>query len=82
MLPPSVETLKHRLIKRGTDSQSVIQKRVEQAEREIGMAKEYDYVFVNDDLDAAVDDLELIMKSAKYLVNQNKDLIKGVLEKC
>ena len=46
------------------------------------MAKEYDYVFVNDDLDAAVDDLELIMKSAKYLVNQNKDLIKGVLEKC
>ena len=77
-----METLKHRLIKRGTDSQSVIQKRVEQAEREIGMAKEYDYVFVNDDLDAAVDDLELIMKSAKYLVNQNKDLIKGVLEKC
>ncbi len=82
MLPPSIEVLKHRLIGRGTDSEEVIKRRVSEAEREIHMSYKYDYVFVNDELSKAVDDLENIMKSAKYLVSQNKDLIKGVLEKC
>lgn len=82
MLPPSIEELVHRLEGRGTETEEVISKRVTQAYREIRLANNYDYVFINDDLSQAVDDLMMIMKSAKHLVNKNNDLIKGVLEKC
>ena len=82
MLPPSIEELAERLRGRGTESEEVISKRVMEAYREIRLANNYDYVFVNDYLSEAVDDLMMIMKSAKHLVNKNNDLIKGVLEKC
>ncbi len=82
MLPPSIEVLASRLVGRGTETDEVIGKRVAQASREIRLAGNYDYVFINDDLSGAVDDLMMIMKSAKHLVNKNNDLIKGVLEKC
>lgn len=82
MLPPSIEELAHRLEGRGTETEEVIQKRVTQAYREIRLVNNYDYVFVNDNLSEAVDDLIMIMKSAKHLVNKNNEIIKGVLEKC
>ncbi len=82
MLPPSIEELAKRLEERGTETRDAIEKRVAQASREIRLAGNYDYVFINDDLGRAVDDLIMIMKSAKHLVNKNNDLIKGVLEKC
>ena len=75
MLPPSVEELKTRLIKRGTDSLEVIDKRVSQAMREISLACNYDYVFVNDRLDEAVQDLLSIMKAARLGVRQYQALI-------
>ena len=70
MLPPSVETLKHRLEKRGTESQEVVEKRLKQAKKEIEFASEYDYIFVNDDLDDAVFDLKAIIR-ANALLNEN-----------
>lgn len=82
MLPPSIEVLRRRLIKRGTESMEVIEKRVAQAIREIKHVPNYDYIFINDKLDDAVDDLIDIMKSAKHLSRLNNDTIKGVLQKC
>lgn len=70
MLPPSVEVLKHRLEKRGTESQEVVEKRLKQAKKEIEFAREYDYIFVNDDLDDAVFDLKAIIR-ANALLNEN-----------
>lgn len=70
MLPPSVEALKHRLEKRGTESQEVVEKRLKQAKKEIEFASEYDYIFVNDDLDDAVFDLKAIIR-ANALLNEN-----------
>lgn len=70
MLPPSVEALKHRLEKRGTESQEVVEKRLKQAKKEIEFAREYDYIFVNDDLDDAVFDLIAIIR-ANALLNEN-----------
>lgn len=52
--PPSVETLRQRLIGRATDSPEVIEERVGKAEYEIGFAPEFDCRVVNDDLDVAV----------------------------
>ena len=52
--PPSVEVLRERLIKRGTDSMEDIQNRVDKAEFEISIGPQFDYTVINDDLETAV----------------------------
>lgn len=51
--PPSVEELRHRLEGRGTDAPEVIEQRLSKAEYEMTFATRFDYVVVNDDLEAA-----------------------------
>ena len=48
--PPSLEELRERLEKRGTDSPAVIERRLANASGEMARAGEYMYRFVNDDL--------------------------------
>ena len=50
---PSLKELKHRLSSRGTDTQEVIEGRIEMATREVQRITEYDYLVINDDLDVA-----------------------------
>lgn len=52
--PPSVEVLRERLTGRATDSAEMIERRLAKAEWEMGFAKEFDAVVVNDDLEVAV----------------------------
>ena len=54
-MPPDIDTLKSRLVARGTDSPDTIQKRLAKAEYEMGFAKDFDTVVVNDILSDAVD---------------------------
>ena len=54
IMPPSVEALRQRLIKRGTDSVEVIAERIGKAEYEMSFAPQFDRVIVNDDLPVAV----------------------------
>lgn len=70
MLPKSMDVLQKRLEKRGTESQETIEKRLQQAAREIAFAPQYDYVFFNDDLETAVNDLKSIIR-ANALLNEN-----------
>jgi guanylate kinase len=51
--PPSVEELRKRLLKRGTDSIEDIETRVKKAEYELTFAKHFDVIIVNDDLEKA-----------------------------
>ncbi|MDL2322625.1 guanylate kinase [Bacteroidales bacterium OttesenSCG-928-A17] len=51
--PPSIEELKNRLEKRGTDSPQVIADRISKAEYELNLASQYDKIIVNDDLEQA-----------------------------
>lgn len=51
--PPSVETLRQRLVGRGTDAPEVIEKRIERAEFELTFAEKSDVVIINDDLQTA-----------------------------
>ncbi len=53
IMPPSVEELRARLIKRGTDTSDQINMRVEKAFSEILLADSFDRVIINDDLDRA-----------------------------
>ena len=52
--PPSIEALRKRLERRGTDSSADIEKRLERAEYELAQAGHFDCVIVNDDLESAV----------------------------
>ncbi|MBM3618456.1 MAG: guanylate kinase [Alphaproteobacteria bacterium] len=54
ILPPSLPELERRLRARAQDSEEVVQKRMEKAISEISHWTEYDYVIVNQDLDAAL----------------------------
>ena len=53
IMPPSMEELRARLEKRGTDSQETIEKRLKNADGEMARAGEYMYRIVNDELDTA-----------------------------
>ena len=53
--PPSIEVLKERWIKRGTDSAEVIAKRIEKAAEEISQQIHFDHIVLNDNLDAATE---------------------------
>ena len=55
IMPPSLEVLRERLEKRGTDGPEEIDRRVARAAIEVGRAGEYDAQVVNDDLDTAVE---------------------------
>ncbi len=74
-LPPSMEELKNRLIGRNTDSQDVINKRLNTAIWEIEQAKNYDYVLVNDTVSKAADTLLAIIESEKCSANRNENLL-------
>ena len=55
--PPSLAELGSRLRGRGTEDESTIARRLESGRREMAVAGFYDYIIVNDNLDAAVDSL-------------------------
>ncbi len=52
IMPPSVNALKERLLKRATDSLEVINDRVEKASQEMTFAPRFDRIVVNDDLES------------------------------
>lgn len=59
---PSVEVLRERLINRGTDTAEAIEKRVAKAASEMEFAAgKFDYVLVNDDLDAALAEADKVV---------------------
>jgi guanylate kinase len=50
---PSIETLRQRLILRGTETPDSLEKRIKKATEELEFAKYFDYVVTNDQLDRA-----------------------------
>jgi guanylate kinase len=62
VMPPSVEELRKRLIRRGTDSPEKIEMRVEKAASEILLADRFDLVIINDDLEEACAEIMRVVK--------------------
>ena len=61
VLPPSSEALETRLRKRGEDTEEQIRRRLQVAREELRAVQEYDYVVVNDTVDACVEGLRAII---------------------
>ena len=55
--PPSYEVLKERLVARRQDPPEAIRRRLQWAQREFGVAGEFDYAIINDRLEVAADAL-------------------------
>jgi guanylate kinase len=62
IMPPSIEELRNRLEKRGTDSPEVIDQRIARAEYEISQAPHFDKIVVNDDLATAQSEVLTLVK--------------------
>lgn len=69
--PPSVDELRRRLKKRGTESEEIIEKRVSQAERELSFVSEYDYNIVNGALEDAIDDFFAVIRAEQLKINKD-----------
>src|SRR5215211_6352268 len=65
VLPPSFEALERRLRGRSKDTEEDIQRRLETARAEVVAFVEYDYVIVNDELDACVNRLRAIVTAER-----------------
>ena len=61
--PPTLDVLRERLTSRHTETPEVIARRLERATMEMAMAKEYDHIVINDDLDRAVAEVENLIFS-------------------
>jgi guanylate kinase len=61
ILPPSLDVLKDRLEKRGTDNEVQIKTRIEKAEEEITFSKKFDHIVLNDDLNKASEQVKMLV---------------------
>jgi guanylate kinase len=61
--PPDPAVLRERLAGRGTDSEEAIDARLETAKQELAVQGDFDHCVVNDDLDAAADQLAAIVRA-------------------
>ncbi|MBI3534098.1 MAG: guanylate kinase [Deltaproteobacteria bacterium] len=60
--PPNLQALEKRLRSRGTDSETIIQKRLKNATKELQEAKQFDKIILNDNLERAYLELKNLIK--------------------
>ena len=82
IIPPSLDELKKRLILRGLDADDVINRRMENAMKELKHAKYFDYIVLNDDFNRALNDITSIIFDKNYEYNEtyNKNILKDLLD--
>jgi guanylate kinase len=79
VLPPSFEILEQRLRGRSQDDEAAIARRLITARAEVGAVREYDYVVVNDALNACVDRLRAIVLAERARLASMAAQIEGIV---
>ena len=80
IMPPSMEELKDRLIKRQTESKKKILQRFKTAYNEINEYTKYNYVVVNDKVDKAVEKVKSIITAEKCRVDRIEEIYLNTKE--
>ncbi|KQQ58723.1 MULTISPECIES: guanylate kinase [Rhizobium/Agrobacterium group] len=83
ILPPTMTELQSRLHRRAEDTEEVIQTRLANSRSEIEHWRDYDYVILNDDLQAAFEAVEAIVKAERVRRDRRHgmfDFVRGLLE--
>jgi guanylate kinase len=73
ILPPNRSVLEQRLRERGQNREDDIQRRLDDARREIENYEKYDYILVNDRLDESVEGLKAIVLSERLRRSGHED---------
>ena len=76
--PPSVQELRRRLEKRGTETPEVIDKRIARAKEECSFMDAYDYVVVNAGLEECVEEMHALLQSLHLSKNNQSRLIADI----
>ena len=83
VLPPCISALRERLNSRAQDDAAVIERRMQEAVREMSHYNEFDYIVINDDFERAREELAAIFISNRtlkeYQQEKNADLLAALL---
>jgi guanylate kinase len=80
ILPPSWEELKRRLLTRSADSAQAIKTRLKAAKKEIELAKNFDYIVINNTLENTLDELESIIHATKAKAIKHGKMIEELIK--
>lgn len=80
LTPPNTAALKSRLLNRGTEDISLVEKRLEEAVEEIKMMDHYDYAVENDQVENAVSKIKHIIESEHLKVPRVINKYKKIIE--
>jgi len=80
ILPPSLDSLRERLLRRGQDDAATIERRVKAARDEMRHCSQFDYVIINQEFASAVEDLRAIVRASRLRTAQqrtrNRELLR------
>ena len=80
LVPPDAQTLKERLVGRGTETADVIHDRLERAAQEAQEMGSYEYIIVNDDLDTCVEEMHAIIQGEHHRSSRNVNFMNDIKE--
>lgn len=84
ILPPSMEELRSRLVRRAEDSSDVIDRRLENSKIEMQHWNEYQYPLINDDLNECFENVKAILRAERLRRDRRMigmgDFVKGLLK--
>ncbi len=81
IVPPSLEELRRRIESRATECCDVIEKRLEQAANELKYVSKYDYLILNDSVDAAVLNIEKVLDAERLKPSRNMEYIESLIKR-
>jgi guanylate kinase len=79
ILPPSLETLRQRLLSRGTDTAEQLAVRLRNAPEELRRYEMFDYIIFNDEVERASAQLASIVSAERARRSRQEDLVKDVI---
>ena len=80
ILPPSLQELKERLMKRGLDDLDIVERRLSLAKKDISEGKSFDFLIINDVFENSLNDLKKIILEGKGLSKERANKANNLLE--
>ena len=80
IVPPSLEELKARIYKRGTDTLDTIKERLSSATKELTYANAYDYIIINDVAAKATQKVLTILEAERYRADRTYVLVDDIIK--
>jgi guanylate kinase len=81
ILPPSLEDLRERLVKRNQDHPDVIEQRMADVRDTVSHVDEFDYLVLNDTFEHAVHDLTTIIEAGRLLETAQRRKYASLIER-